>query len=111
MFLVFNHQVIPLVDLVITHGGNNTICETFHFGKPMIVMPIFIDQLDNAERVREFGFGARLNPYLCSRKELLEAVEKMINDRDLANKMTRIGERIRASNSNEKAADLIMKFI
>jgi UDP:flavonoid glycosyltransferase YjiC (YdhE family) len=103
--------VIPLVDLVITHGGNNSTCETFHFGKPMIVMPIFWDQLDNAERVREFGFGIRLNPYHCSRQELLEAVEKTINDGDLANKMSRIGERIRSSNSNEKAADLIMKFV
>ena len=55
--------IMPQVDLVITHGGNNTVTEAFHHGKPMVVLPLFWDQVDNAQRLAETGFGARLPAY------------------------------------------------
>ena len=63
-------RILPLVDLVITHGGNNTTTEALHFGKPMVVLPLFWDQYDNAQRVHEQGFGIRLDPYRFTPEEL-----------------------------------------
>ena len=58
-------SVLPHVDAVITHGGNNTVTESIWFGKPMLVAPIFWDQHDNAQRVHETGYGIRLPTYSC----------------------------------------------
>ena len=80
-------QVLPVVDLVVTHGGNNTITETFYFGKPMIVLPLFSDQYDNAQRVHEKGFGIRLDAYQCSESELLTAIESLLNNNELNEKL------------------------
>ncbi|XP_054166230.1 NDP-glycosyltransferase YjiC-like [Oppia nitens] len=87
-------NILPLVDLVITHGGNNTITEMFAFGKPMIVIPLFSDQYDNAQRVHEKGYGIRLDAYKCTEEELLTSIENILNDKLLSEKLAKISKRI-----------------
>ncbi len=100
-------KIVPLVDLVITHGGNNTTTEAFHFGKPMIVLPLFWDQYDNAQRVDETGFGVRLPTYAFADDDLRGAIERLLGDADLRGRMARIGAEIRARDGVAKAADAI----
>ncbi|MFT4081888.1 MAG: glycosyltransferase [Nocardioides sp.] len=100
-------RVIPQVDLVITHGGNNTTTEAMHFGKPMIVLPLFWDQYDNAQRVDELGFGVRLSTYGFSDDELSRAIERLLGDHALRERMSTIGASIRERNGLRKAADVI----
>jgi UDP:flavonoid glycosyltransferase YjiC (YdhE family) len=100
-------SIIPQVDLVITHGGNNTTTETLHFGKPMIVLPLFWDQYDNAQRVAERGFGRRLPTYSFSDNEFLEAVDALLADAVLRERMQRLGAAIRARNGLQRGADAI----
>jgi len=99
--------IIPACDLVITHGGNNTTTEALHFGKPMIVMPLFWDQFDNAQRMAELGFGVRLPTYDFEDDELRDAVARLLVDGDLRRRMSVEGERIRARDGKTVAADLI----
>jgi MGT family glycosyltransferase len=100
-------KIVPLVDLVITHGGNNTTTEAFHFGKPMIVLPLFWDQYDNAQRVAETGFGVRLATYAFADDELRGAIDRLLGDADLRGRMARIGTEIQAKDGVAKAADAI----
>lgn len=100
-------KVIPQVDLVISHGGNNTVTETLHFGKPLIVLPLFWDQYENAQRIDELGFGIRLNTYGFAGDELTEAVEKILADTELRHRLAEIGEKIRARDGLRVGADVI----
>ena len=100
-------SVLPLVDLVITHGGNNTTTECFHFGKPMVVLPLFWDQYDNAQRVHETGFGVRLPTYDFGDADLAAAVDGLLADADLRRRMAAIAARLQAAPGTVRAADLI----
>jgi MGT family glycosyltransferase len=100
-------NVIPHCDLVITHGGNNTTTEAFHFGKPMIVLPLFWDQYDNAQRVQELDLGVRLPTYAFEDDELRAAVDRLVADTDLRARAAALGTSIRAAEGTVRAADLI----
>ena len=100
-------NVLPHVDLVITHGGNNTTTEAFHFGKPMIVLPLFWDQYDNAQRVHELGYGVRLDTYGFADDDLTGAIDRLLADTALHARMTANAAVIQSRNGTALAADLI----
>ena len=100
-------SILPQVDLVITHGGNNTVTECLHFGKPMVVLPLFWDQYDNAQRIHETGFGARLPTYAHEPEELRGAIDRLLGDRALAAHLDAVSRRLRAQPGTELAANLI----
>jgi MGT family glycosyltransferase len=100
-------RILPQVDLVVTHGGNNTVTESFFFGKPMVVLPLFWDQYDNAQRVSELGFGARLATYDHVPNDLRGTVDRLLADEALHERLGRISARLQADPGTVKAADLI----
>jgi MGT family glycosyltransferase len=97
------------VDLVITHGGNNTITEALHFGVPTIVLPLFWDQHDNAQRMDETGCGIRLPTYTFEQDAMSDAIDRLLADRPLAERLEAMSRRLRAAPGNERAAELIAR--
>ncbi len=100
-------SILPQCDLLITHGGNNTLCEGFHFGLPMIGLPLFWDQYDNAQRLQETGFGRRLPTYDWTEDQLVGAVDELLADDGLSARMKAISAQVQAEPGRVKGADLI----
>lgn len=99
--------IIPEVDLVITHGGNNTTTESLHFGKPMVLLPLFWDQYDNAQRMHELGFGRRLSTYTFTEEEMNSALKSLLGDSDLISRMSAMATAIQSRKGTTTGADVI----
>ncbi|MEW6280049.1 MAG: glycosyltransferase [Candidatus Eremiobacterota bacterium] len=73
-------QVLPRVDAVISHGGNNTVNETLAAGKPLLVMPVGGEQGDNASRVEFLGAGLRADLNRSSPEEIRTKVLRLLRE-------------------------------
>ncbi|KAI1702768.1 UDP-glucoronosyl and UDP-glucosyl transferase domain-containing protein [Ditylenchus destructor] len=71
----------PKLKVFITHGGMNSINEAAHAGKPMVVIPLFADQLYNAALVKAKGIGEHVEIRSTTNPQfLIDALSKVLND-------------------------------
>jgi MGT family glycosyltransferase len=104
-------SILPRVDAVITHGGNNTVTESLYFGKPMVVLPLFWDQHDNAQRLDETGLGIRLDTYGHAPDEMIAALDRLLANEPLTRRLGAVSQRLQRARGTERAADLIEQAI
>ena len=100
-------SVIPQVDAVIHHGGNNSFTECLYFGKPAIIMPYVWDGHDIASRVEETGHGFKMPRYDWSDAELVASIEACLTDPAMQKKLAATSAQMQAQNGPEKAAGLL----
>lgn len=69
------------------------------------------DQYDNAQRIDEKGFGIQLKPYNFTEEELLSAVDRLLNDTQLNERLKKAAKRIEESNAKDKAIERMEKLV
>lgn len=104
-------SVIPLVDAVIHHGGNNSFTECLYFGKPAIIMPYVWDGHDNATRVQETGHGLKLHRYEWNDETLAASVKTLLENTDMRAKLKATSVHMQASHGPTVAARLLQGLI
>ncbi|CAG2170397.1 unnamed protein product, partial [Oppiella nova] len=71
--------VLPLVDLVITHGGNNTVTEAFYYGKPLLAIAHMFEQTGMTMETMD-----RVKVEVCKRCDsccrAIDLIEKTVDD-------------------------------
>src|SRR5262249_25201449 len=97
-------SVIPQVDAVIHHGGNNSFTECLYFGKPAVIMPYVWDGHDNATRVEETGHGFKLPRYHWTDADLADRLERCLTDPAIRDNLRRTSAHMQAQRGPEKAA-------
>lgn len=104
-------SVIPQVDLVIHHGGNNSFTECLYFGKPAIIMPYVWDGHDNATRVQETGHGFKLDRYDWTDDDFAAKVDAALNDEAVKNKLSKTSAAMQAQHGPTRAAEILEKLL
>ena len=62
-------------------------------------------------RVHKKGFGIRMNPFTCSKEELLDAFETLLNNKELQNKMKSIAFRCEKEAKSNKIVELVEQVV
>jgi UDP:flavonoid glycosyltransferase YjiC (YdhE family) len=104
-------SVIPQVDAVIHHGGNNTFTECLYFGKPSIIMPYVWDGHDNATRVHETGHGIKMHRSDWTPEALASNLERLFGDAALKRKLAETSAHMKKQPGPEKAAKLLDQLL
>ena len=104
-------SVIEQADAVIHHGGNNSFTECLYFGKPALIMPYVWDGHDNATRVQETGHGLKMHRSSWTDEELADALETLVGNRAMHEKLAATSAHMRSRNGAEKAATLLDELL
>nr|BAA24692.1 UDP-glucuronosyltransferase [Felis catus] len=80
----------PKARAFITHSGSHGIYEGICNGVPMVMLPLFGDQMDNAKRMETRGAGLTLNVLEMTSEDLANALKAVINDKSYKENIMRL---------------------
>ena len=104
-------SVIPHVDMVIHHGGNNSFTECLYFGKPALIMPYVWDGHDNATRVEETNHGLSLHRYNWTDEQMESSLQRLLDDLTIRDTLKKSSEHMQRQDGPAKAARILTQIL
>lgn len=98
--------VLAKADLVVCHGGMNTVLDALSAGLPMVVMPLAFEQGAIAARLERVG-AARIVSHRSSLRRLTEAIAEVREISSYRESARALQREIASSGGVGRAADLI----
>lgn len=102
------HELLPLVDLIVHHGGIGTARESIAHAVPQLIIGQGFDRQHNGRAIKELGLGDWVIPKALSEEALRRKVVDLLND-DGVIKMK--CERFKVSISNQSALDALYETV
>ena len=68
-------------------------------------------RFDNAQRLKETGLGVRIETYTFTDDELINAVETILNDQKMKERLQVAAKRIQASNRHQELVNKVEELI
>lgn len=103
-FAVLSH---PTVRVFVSHCGMNSILEALYWKTPILALPFFGDQHDNAARLMDVGVARRLHKQQFDAAEVFAKVEALLHNSNVQDAVDRVASNLRQTNGRDRAADLV----
>ncbi|MEE8476186.1 MAG: nucleotide disphospho-sugar-binding domain-containing protein, partial [Myxococcota bacterium] len=103
--------VLPHCEVVIQHGGNNSLNETLYFGKAPLVMPFVWDGHDNATRMNDTGLGIGMHRYEWTDDEFLKNIERLRTDASIQSRLAETSRYMQGQDGCMTAARSINRLL
>jgi MGT family glycosyltransferase len=100
-------ELLKIATVVITHAGPNTVLETLLQGKPMLGLPVTLDQPAVAAHIARLGAAEVLAPCQCSSENIRLALVKLLTDSSYRQAATAIQDQLRLLHGTSHAAGII----
>ncbi|CAG8490461.1 1155_t:CDS:2 [Ambispora leptoticha] len=104
-FAVLNHTNVKIF---LTHGGSESIFEALYTATPMLILPLYLDQNGNAEKLTMQGCALTVSKQALDEKDLFVKVTRLLTDQSIAQNLKRMQVFARVNCLRKyRAADLI----
>jgi zeaxanthin glucosyltransferase len=100
-------ELLRLATIVITHGGANSVFEALMEGKPMVAIPLALDQPAVATRLARLGIAEVLPVMRLSARKIHRAVTKVLNDPSYRDAAVKMQAELHSLRGSERAAEVI----
>jgi zeaxanthin glucosyltransferase len=104
-------ELLKRASIVITHGGSNTVFEALMEGKPMVAIPLALDQPAVAARLARLGIAEVLPVMRLSSRTIRKAVLRLLHDPRYHEAALRMQSKIRSLQGLERAVDIIERAL
>lgn len=102
-------DVLARVSAVVSHGGFNTVNESLYFGKPLLIIPMAVDQFGNADLVENSGCGLRLRYKRLTVADLHNAVQRLLTEDQFRLAAETVMQELHAGGGAMRAADVLIE--
>lgn len=100
-------EILARSDVMLCHGGLNTVTDGLTMGVPMAVYPSLVDQYANAKRIEELGAGIQLKD--CHAQTLFRAAWLLLSSPSCRERAQALGDGLLRPDGANMAAEWMLR--
>ncbi|AOS62985.1 macrolide family glycosyltransferase [Actinoalloteichus hymeniacidonis] len=111
------HRQVPQLAVLrhaqafVTHAGMGSTMESLSHSVPMVALPQMAEQRANADRIVDLGLGRALDPEVLTAEALWEAVDGVMHDPGIRDRLAWMRGEIAESGGAASAADTVENLL